>query len=51
MIKADFTGAKLKVIKSLNPTLIGICGMVAKETMRTFVIVENNKEKNEKENK
>jgi RNase P/RNase MRP subunit p29 len=39
MIKADFTGAYIKIIKSLNPTLINIKGIVAKETMRTFVIV------------
>ena len=39
MIKADLNGAFIEVINANNKQLIGIKGIVAKETKRSFVII------------
>lgn len=39
LVKSDFHGAKLKVIASRNPTLVGHTGIVAMETRNSFKIV------------
>ncbi|KAJ3155240.1 RNase P/RNase MRP complex subunit [Geranomyces variabilis] len=39
LIKADYHGAKLAVSKAKCPTLVGLAGIVIKETENTFVIV------------
>ncbi|UZJ56359.1 hypothetical protein CBS101457_005679 [Exobasidium rhododendri] len=39
LMKADLCGAPLRVTKALNPSLVGIEGLVARETEHTFVIV------------
>ncbi|KAJ3155770.1 RNase P/RNase MRP complex subunit [Geranomyces michiganensis] len=39
LIKADYHGAKLAVSKAKCPTLIGLAGIIIKETENTFVIV------------
>lgn len=36
--KADLLGASLSVVRSANPSLVGVDGLVAKETEGTFVI-------------
>lgn len=38
VVKADLCGAPLRVVQSLNPALVGIEGLVARETESTFVI-------------
>ena len=46
IVKADFNGAVLEIIKCKNAQMIGQKGIVAKETQRTFVIIdENDKQK------
>jgi len=42
MIKADFHGAIIKVTRSKCPSLIGINGLIVKETENTFVIITRN---------
>lgn len=39
MVKSDFHGAKMTVVASRNPTLVGQTGIVAMETRNTFKIV------------
>ena len=39
IIKADLAGAHISVIKANNQSLVGLKGLVVKETARTFVIV------------
>lgn len=38
IVKADLCGATLRVTQAKNPTLIGLEGIVAKETESTFII-------------
>ena len=46
IVKADFNGALIEILKAKNVQLIGLKGIVAKETQRTFVIIdENDKQK------
>lgn len=40
LVKADFTGAQVKVLKSANQSLINTQGIVVRETTRTFVIIQ-----------
>ena len=40
MIKADFNGAHIEVLNSKNPQLIGQRGIVAKETQRSFILID-----------
>lgn len=39
LIKADFSGAKIQVIEAKNKTLIGVSGIVIRETPQTFIII------------
>ena len=39
MVKADFNGAHIEIVDSNNKQMIGIKGFVAKETQRSFIIV------------
>jgi RNase P/RNase MRP subunit p29 len=39
MVKADLNGAFLEIVNANNKQLIGIKGIVAKETKRSFVII------------
>jgi RNase P/RNase MRP subunit p29 len=39
-VKADFTGASVKVVNSKNLTLIGTEGIVVRESTRTFVVIQ-----------
>jgi len=38
--KADFSGAKTKIINAINKHLIGEEGIIVRETTRTFVIIK-----------
>ena len=40
MIKADFDGAHIEVVNCKNPQIVGQKGIVAKETQRTFIIID-----------
>jgi ribonuclease P protein subunit POP4 len=40
LTKADFSGAKVKIVNAKNSELIGTEGIVIRETTRTFVIVQ-----------
>ena len=47
IVKADLTGARVKVYDSKNKTMIGVGGIVAKETVRClFVVNEKDEVKN-----
>ena len=39
MVKADLNGAFIEIVNATNKQLIGIKGIVAKETKRSFVII------------
>lgn len=39
IVKADFTGAPIRVIRAKNPSLVGIQGIVAKEGESTFQLI------------
>lgn len=41
----EFAGARIEILDHTDPTLIGIKGKVKKETMGTFLIVSDGKEK------
>jgi RNase P/RNase MRP subunit p29 len=43
IVKADFTGAPIRVIRSKNPSLVGIQGIVAKEGESTFQLISQPK--------
>lgn len=48
LVKSDFHGAKVTVIASCNPSLVGQMGIVAMETKNTFKIVsEDNRVRSE----
>ena len=42
--KADYSGAKVKVVKSKNPTQVGIEGIIVRETTRTFIVIQPDNE-------
>ncbi|OAD76079.1 hypothetical protein PHYBLDRAFT_110014, partial [Phycomyces blakesleeanus NRRL 1555(-)] len=42
LLKADFHGAIFKVIKSKNPSYVGIEGIVVQETLSVFKIISKN---------
>ena len=42
LVKADFSGAKVKIVKSKNQALEGTEGLVVRETARTFLIIQPN---------
>ena len=44
LVKADFTGAMVKVSNSKNKVMIGVEGLVVRETTRTFVVIQKNDE-------
>lgn len=44
MVKADLCGAKIIVFDSNNKSLIGTKGIIAKESQRTFVVVNKKNE-------
>lgn len=47
IVKADFNGARVTVVKSKNSCMVGINGIVVRETVRClFVINQNNEVKN-----
>jgi len=47
IVKADFNGARVKVVKSKNECMLGVSGIVVRETVRClFIINENNEVKN-----
>ncbi len=39
MIKADYTGANIYVYNAKNEKLIGVGGLVVKETSRCFIVI------------
>lgn len=39
LVKSDFHGARVTVVASCNPSLVGQSGIVAMETRNTFIIV------------
>lgn len=39
MIKADYTGASIYIYKAKNEKLIGVGGIVVKETTRCFIVI------------
>lgn len=51
LVKVDFHGAKIAVIASCNPSLVGQSGIIAMETRNTFKIVgKDNKTRSEMTN-
>ena len=47
VVKADFTGAEVKVVAAKNPTLLRVGGIVVRESVRClFVIAPDNTVKN-----
>ena len=40
LAKADFSGAKVEVVNAKNTTMIGLSGIVIRETPQTFVIIQ-----------
>jgi ribonuclease P protein subunit POP4 len=45
IIQHEFIGLKAKVVKSSNPSYIGISGTILDETRNTFVILQDGKRK------
>mgnify|MGYP000585275332 CR=1 FL=1 len=46
IIRYEFIGTEAKVVKSTNPSCVGICGKVIDETKNTFkILCKNGKEK------
>lgn len=45
VIQDEFIGLKVKVVKSLNPSCIGLSGKIIDETKNTFKILHNDDEK------
>lgn len=40
LVKADFSGAHVKVVKSKNEALVGVRGLVVRESARTFILIQ-----------
>ena len=45
VVQHEFIGLMAKVVKSLNPNLVGISGKVVDETRNTFTILQNDERK------
>ena len=45
VVKYEFIGLQIRVVKSTNPCVIGTEGKILDETRNTFTILHNNKEK------
>lgn len=45
IIQHEFIGLKVKVVKSSNPSYVGISGKIIDETRNTFVILQDGKRK------
>jgi ribonuclease P protein subunit POP4 len=45
IIQDEFIGLKVKVVKSLNPSCVGLSGRIVDETKNTFKILHDNNEK------
>ncbi|MBS7635606.1 ribonuclease P protein subunit [Candidatus Bathyarchaeota archaeon] len=45
ILQDEFIGLRVKVIKSLNPSCIGLTGRIIDETKNTFKILHNDDEK------
>ncbi|KAK6106563.1 hypothetical protein QQG55_24710 [Brugia pahangi] len=39
MLKADYHGCLLMIVEAANPTQVGICGIVIRETRQTFMLI------------
>jgi len=39
LVKADFSGARVQVIKASNTCMVGVGGIVIRETPRSFVVI------------
>ena len=39
LVKADFSGSRIKVVKSKNSQLLGVGGLVMSESARAFVVI------------
>jgi RNase P/RNase MRP subunit p29 len=44
VVKADLTGAKVKVVNSKNPTTIGVEGIVTRESVRALFLINEKDE-------
>lgn len=40
LVKADFSGGKIKVVQSKNRELIGFEGIIVSESARTFTVIQ-----------
>lgn len=40
LVKADFSGSEVEIIKAKNQTLVGTKGIVVRESTRTFTIIQ-----------
>ena len=45
IIQSEFIGLEVKVVKSSNPSIIGISGRIIDETRNTFVILTDSKKR------
>jgi len=39
LVKADFSGARVKIVKSKNKAMVGTVGLIVRESARTFVLI------------
>ena len=44
LVKADYSGAKVKIVKSKNPAIVGQEGIIVRETTRTFILIQPDNE-------
>ena len=45
IIRYEFIGTEAKVVKSTNPSCVGVCGKVIDETKNTFTVLHNGERK------
>ncbi|MEM2914088.1 MAG: ribonuclease P protein subunit, partial [Candidatus Bathyarchaeia archaeon] len=45
ILQCGFIGLKAKIVRSSNPSNVGISGKIIDETQNTLTILHNNKEK------
>ena len=40
LVKADLNGAKVTVVKNKNPCMLGLTGIVVRETVRSLITID-----------
>lgn len=44
LVKADLTGAEVTIVESKNPTLLGVSGLVTRESVRCLFVIQPSNE-------